>query len=184
LAMLALLGALPVLYLCARVERAFDCTESQRMSLPANVVQALRADQRPLTFTMWLDREDGRRAQVERDALAKLRLARPDIRVERPLDELGSSALEARGDQYGRIVLRVGTTERETRSTSRRELLVLIFEAMGRSFPDWRQSSYPGYPFAARRAQRGFLVFVAYALVPALHFLLGWMLTRSRRRLV
>jgi ABC-type transport system involved in multi-copper enzyme maturation permease subunit len=181
---LALAGALVALYFFGHEQRAYDCSESRRMSLPGNVVQALREDQRPITLTVWLDREDGRRTQVERDALAKLRLARPDMRAETPLDDLGSSTLGAHGDEYGRIVVRVGTNERETRSTSRRELLVLIFEAMERPFPDWSQPSYPGYPFVARGGLRTLLVTFAYAVLPLLHIVLGWMLTRPQRRLV
>jgi hypothetical protein len=182
IAALALASALPFLYWSGHVKRAFDCTESERMSLPGNVVQALRADNRAMSVTLWLDREDGRRAQLERDGLAKLLLARPDVHVETPLDALGSSALDARPEDYGRIVIRVGSVQRETRSTSRRELLVLVFEAMGRPFPPWTQPTYAGYPLVARGSARLVLVALAYVLVPSSHFLLGWLLTRPRRR--
>jgi hypothetical protein len=181
-AALALTSALPLLYWFGHMERAFDCSESQRMSLPPDVVAALRADPRPIRLTLWLDREDGRRTQLERDGLAKLLLARPDVRVEMPLDGLGSSALNARKEDYGRIMLRVGTSERETRSTSRRELLVLIFEALGKPLPRWSQPTYPGYPLVVHGSARSVLVTIAYAVLPLSHFLLAWLLTRSRRK--
>jgi hypothetical protein len=67
-----------------RVQWAFDVTELRRGSLPPAVGAALRALPANLQLVVWLDRDDARRRQLESDALAKLRLARPDLQVRNP----------------------------------------------------------------------------------------------------
>jgi len=78
-------------------------------------------------------------------------------------------------------VIRVGNESRETRSTSRREIVTLLFEAAGQPLPDWSQPSYPGYPLVLDGG-RGILVrALAYGVVPGALLLLGLVLTRRRR---
>jgi hypothetical protein len=162
------------------VHRAHDWTELARASLPPAAVTELRALSEPIELEVWLDREDSRRRQLERDALAKLRLARSDIRIVMPLDDTGRSPL-AHDDQYGRVVIRVGNQVRETRSASRRELTTLIFDAAGRPLPDWSQSAYPGYPLVVDGWRRSVLRGFAYLGIPGIFLSIGWVVTRRRR---
>jgi len=171
-----------VLWGVGRVQGGADCSEARRASLPPGVVQALRGLDAPLRFELFLDRDDGRRAQVERDALSKLLLARPDLVVDTPLDGREAPREGVRDDGYGRIVVHVGTATRETRSTSRRELTTLVFETAGLTLPPWDQPVYPGYPVVIDGAARTAAASLSYLLLPAGVLLLGWRATRIRRR--
>jgi hypothetical protein len=161
-----------------RVRRQFDLTEDGRASLPPAVVRELRALRGPLRLEVWLDRDDARRRQLESDTVAKLRLARPDIDVDAPTDRQADVAEVERGDAYGRIVVHVGAATRETRSTSRREIVTLLFEAAERPLPDWSQAEYPGYPLVVRGARRSALVALAYLGIPLALASSGWLVGR------
>jgi hypothetical protein len=174
-------GMLIVLWLAAHVHRAYDWSEERRASLPPAAVAGLRAFEGPIRVEVWFDRDDGRRKQLERDVLAKLRMARPDAAIVTPLDERGAQ-LGERDPAYGRVVLRAGGGVRETRSTSRREVTFLLFEAAGLPLPDWSQPAYPGYPWVAEGARRSMLLALAYALLPGLFLGMGWWMTRRKRR--
>ena len=162
------------------VRRGFDWSEQRRASLPPAAVEALRRLESPISMDVFLDRDDSRRRQIESDALAKLLLARPDVGIRMPLDE-SANALEAQRDSdYGRIVVRVGDAVRETRSTSRRELITLIFDAAGKKLPDWAQSAYPGYPIVFDGMRRRLLGLLAYFGLPLAFALVGVGLTHGR----
>jgi ABC-2 type transport system permease protein len=170
---------------CASVQglqRGLDFTELRRASLPPGVIRALRALPTAPLLEVWLDRDDARRHQLESDALAKLELARPDLELRAPLDARAAPIEGEREPGYGRIIVRVGRTARETYSTSRRELVTLIFEAAGRPPPDFSQHEYPGYPKTFEGGARSLAVFVAYFGLPSTLLMLGWLCTRSRRR--
>lgn len=163
-----------------RVRRGYDWTEERRASLPPAVVSALRTIPSPIAVDVFLDRDDSRRRQLEADTLTKLVLARPDVVLTFPLDQ-HPAALAMHEEGYGRIVLRVGERRRETRSTSRRELITLILEAAGTSSPDWATPPYPGYPHVVEGARRSVVLVAAYGLFPLA--LLGAGLALSRRRI-
>lgn len=170
---------------CALVHRLpwrFDLTEAHRQSLPPAAVIGLRALGEPLSIEVYLDQDDARRRQLEADVLTKLRLARPDLKVEYPLDGREAPAEGERDESYGRLLLHVGPKNVVTYSTSRRELVTLIFEATGRPLPDWRQPEYAGYPLVISGYPRTALLAIAYAGLPGTLLLVGWLVTRSKRR--
>jgi hypothetical protein len=161
--------------------RAYDLTETHRLSLPPAAASALRGLPRPIRLDVYLDRDDSRRRQLESDVLAKLQLARSDIDIEMPLD--GRVATEAaRDEDYGRIVIRVGSAERTTISAGRKEIVTQIFEAAGRALPDWSQPEYEGYPLVVQGGKRTALAALAYGGLPLSLVIVGWFVTRSRRR--
>jgi hypothetical protein len=163
-------------------ERGYDWSEQRRASLPPPVVDALRALPSPIRLEVFLDREDGRRVQLNQDALSKLRLARPDLNIEAPLDRTASPQPGVREQGYGRIVVHVGREARETRSTNRRELVGLIFEAAGQPPPDFSQPPYPGFPIVIEGQARSVAVAWAYLVQPLIIIIIGWFATRIRRR--
>jgi hypothetical protein len=161
------------------IRRAYDWTEARRASLPPAAVEALRRIPVTIAIDVWLDRDDSRRRQLEGDVLAKLTLARSDVVIRMPLDERATLGLQRDAD-YGRIVVRVGDRARETRSTSRREIVTLIFDAIGEPLPDWSQAPYPGFPTNIEGPRRVWLAVAAYALVPLAFAAAGLLLTRRR----
>ena len=183
LAVLLILFATTLLMRFAgQVPRAFDCTEGKRASLPPAAEAALRAVPMPIALTVFLDRDDARRRQIEQDVLSKLRLARPDVRVTYPPDRITASTEAARDEGYGRILVCAGVQCKETYSASRKELVTLIFEAANQPLPDWSQPSYPGYPLVIEGRARSALLWGAYVAIPALFCGLGLWMTIPRRR--
>jgi hypothetical protein len=144
------------------------------------VVEGLRALPGPIELDVYLDRDDSRRRQIESDVLQKISLARPDVRIAMPLDERAQPGEGEREGGYGRVVLRAGGGVRETRSTSRREWVTLLFEAAGRAAPDWSQPSYPGFPVVIEGARRACLLAIAYVLVPLAFVVTGLRLSPRR----
>jgi hypothetical protein len=181
LTLLVLIVWLPCCALLGSWQRAYDCTETRRMSLPPAAEAALRARNGPLRLTLWLERDDARRTQLERDVLAKLRLARPDLEVDTPLDDPARATGMQHGVDYGWIEIHAGASVRRTRSTSRKELTTLVFEALGEPLPAWSQSVYPGYPWIPSPSNRTVLALLAYALLPLACASMGAVLTRWRR---
>lgn len=165
-----------------RLHRRYDWSEERRASLPPDVASSLAEIDAPIRLELFLDRDDSRRRQLEGDVLAKLALARPDVEVQAPLDHPASTSQASRDAGYGRIVIHVGDSVRETRSTSRREIVTLIFEAAARPIPAWSQPPYSGYPVVVDGARRAFLVGLAYGAFPGAFLLVGWLVTKRGRR--
>jgi hypothetical protein len=175
-----LLGAALIMAGVARIRRAYDWTEERRASLPPLVVERLRQIRDPIEVDVHLDRDDSRRRQLESDVLEKLTLARPDTVVRTPLDSVEEVQEGQRDDAYGRIVIRTGGGARETRSTSRREIVTLIFESAGTPLPDWSQPQYPGFPAVIDGPSRRLLVAIAYAGLPLALLVVGLCLSQRR----
>ena len=165
-----------------RLPGAWDGSEARRQSLPPAAVRELRLLPGRLALTVSLDREDGRRVRLESDTLAKLRLARPDLDVRFPQDEAGVLSAPAPETGYGRVRIQLGDRSVETTSTSRRELVTLIFELAGRPLPDWTQPEYPGYPLVVAGGRRGAVLLASYVAMPLLCLAVGAAATRRRSR--
>ncbi len=166
---------------CAhRVQRIADATEARRASLPRAAARELAALPGRLRVEVWLDRDDARRRQLESDTLAKLRIARPDLEIVSVLDERAAPAEGEREPGYGRVIVEINGARRETFSTSRKEIVTLIFEAAGGTLPDWSQPEYPGYPLVIEGAKRRVVLAIAYLLIPGLLLLPGYLRRRKR----
>jgi ABC-2 type transport system permease protein len=165
-----------------QAERAWDVSEAHRHSLPPAAVRELPTLSGPLVITANLDREDSRRRQLESDTLAKLRLARPDLRVRFPPDERSAPAAFETGDRYGRLAIQLGARTAETTSTSRREIVTLIFDLAGRPLPDWTQPEYQGFPLVVEGGARRMVLLVSYLGLPLLLLVTGAALTFNRRK--
>lgn len=177
-----LLTTMLAMRLGGQVPRAFDCTELRRASLPPAAARALAALPLPLSVTVRLDRDDARRRQLELDVLSKLRLARPDVRMRFPLDDRAAASEATRDEDYGRIEVCAGTQCKETYSASRKELVTLLFEAAGKTLPDWTQPEYLGYPLVVEGRRRTLVLWLSYGLGPGALVALGLWVTRRRRR--
>lgn len=162
--------------------RGYDWSEERRSSLPPDVVRRLRALDGPVALEVEMDLDDSRRRQLEADVLAKLRLARPDLEVRFPLDERVAFSPAGREDRYGTIRVSVAGTTRETRSTSRKELVTLLFDAARQPQPDYSAPSYPGYPLVVEGRARTATLLLAYGILPCAIVLSGIWITRRRHR--
>ncbi|HKO94724.1 MAG TPA: hypothetical protein VJU61_26395 [Polyangiaceae bacterium] len=163
--------------------RALDLSEQRRASLPPDIVAALRRLAGPISVDVFLDRDDSRRRQLELDVLSRLRLARPDLLIQMPLDEASEVAEGQHGGEdaeYGRIVVRAGAATRETRSSSGREIVRVIFEAAAQEMPAWAPLAYPGFPIVVSGALRRGLGLLAYLGLPSCLVLMGLALTHGR----
>jgi hypothetical protein len=162
------------------MRRIVDLTEGSRASLAPAVEHAIRALPRPLALDLYFDADDARRRELETDALARLRIARPDLIVRTPLDDRDAPSEGDREEGYGRIVVHVGDAVHETTST--KDLAATILETAGHAPVDDARPDYPGYPVVLDGARRKAAVALAYGGLPLALLATGFWVTRSPRR--
>lgn len=160
----------------------WDLSDAQRATFPAGVRDALRGLPGPIELDIHLDRDDSRRPPLERDVLRRLQLARVDVAIRFPLDEVADPSTAVHGREYGEIEIRVGAATVTTFSTSRKEIVERIFEAAGQKLVAWEYSSYPGYPRVIEGAERRTLALLAYLVLPLGCAAAGVLMLRRSRR--
>ena len=160
----------------------WDTSDARRWSFPPELQRALQDLPGPIELDVYLDREDSRRVQLERDVLRRLELCRPDAEIRFPIDEAVDPLLAVRDEDYGKLEIRVGGGATQTWSTSRKEVVERIFEAAGQKLGAWEYSSYPGYPRVVEGAERAMLGWLAYLALPLCCAAVGlWTMRRGRR---
>lgn len=128
---------------------SWDASENRRHSFPPAEMAALARIAAPLTVTVRLTPEDPRLLDLERNVLDKLARVMPGITI-RVVG--GDGAMGTPGeDRYGLIEFDLappaGARHAETRSTSPREILPLIFALAGVApAAEAASPDYPGYP--------------------------------------
>lgn len=165
--------ALAVGWLAHATALSWDISDNRRHSFPPAESAALARIVAPLAVTVHLSPEDPRLTDLERNVLDKLKrnMRGIDVRIR------GASGLFAavQADRYGLIELDLtlpnGPRHAETRSTSPREILPLIFELAG-TVPDSGApiTAYPGYPLVTDARAASLWFFLG---LPAL-IALGW----------
>jgi len=164
------------------IRGGWDTSDARRWSFPPELQAALQALPGPIELDVYLDREDGRRVQLERDVLRRLQLARPDAEIRFPIDEAVDPLLAVRDEDYGKLEIRVAGASTTTWSTSRKEVVEQIFEVAGERLGAWEYSSYPGYPLVIEGSERHTLGWLAYLALPLGCVVVGlWTVRRSRR---
>lgn len=150
-----------------------DASENQRHSFPPAEAVALAGISAPLAVTVHLAPEDPRLTDLERNVLEKLARAMPELAVS--VVGAGGAFAAPDEDRYGLIEFDLaapdGVRHAQTRSTSAREILPLIFGLAGiapAAVPS--APGYPGYPLVADAQAAGVWFFL---LLPALTGL-GW----------
>lgn len=166
---LLVVGAVAVI---SATTRSADVSEDRRHSFAPAQEQALATLAEPLRITAHLAPDDPRLTDLERNVLNKLGRSVPDMRVA----VTGASSLFAaqEEDNYGLIELEYAGRKTETRSTSPREILPLLWGLAGIPPPSADAPAYPGYPLEAA-TQAANLWF--YLLLPVL-IGLGWWRTQ------
>jgi ABC-2 type transport system permease protein len=138
-----------VLGLATQIKLTFDVTENRRNSFPAADQHLLAALAQPLVVTVNLAPEDPRYADLQRNVLAKLERAMPNVSI-RLASGRQSQAASAGQDRYGEVEYAFGARSDVSRSTSPREILPMLYGLAGVSPPAPAPGSdYPGYPLVA-----------------------------------
>jgi ABC-2 family transporter len=137
--------------LATQLKFTFDLTEDRRNSFPAADQRLLASLAQPLAVTVHLAREDPRYADLQRNVLAKLERAMPNVSIGLA-GERQSLPTNAGEDRYGEVEYTYGGRLDVSRSTSPREILPMLYGLAAVSPPaPTPGSDYPGYPLVASR---------------------------------
>lgn len=131
---------------------SWDATENRRHSFAPADETVLAGITTPLVVTVHLTPDDPRLTDLERNVLDKLKRVMPNLTVR--IIGTGGVFAAAGEDRYGLIELDLDTLQgrrhAETRSTSPREILPLIYGLAGTApAPGSGPPAYPGYPLVA-----------------------------------
>jgi ABC-2 type transport system permease protein len=103
----------------------------------------------PLVVTVHLAPEDPRYADLQRNVLAKLERAMPNVSI-RLADGRQNPRTNAGDDSYGEVEYAYGSRSDISRSSSPREILPLLYGLAGISSPAPASAGdFPGYPLVA-----------------------------------
>ena len=173
--LVCVLAAAVVLGLATQIRFTVDVTEDQRNSFSVADQRALAKLAEPLDVTVHLAPEDPRYADLQRNVLAKLDRAMPNVSV-RLAGGRQTPATNSGDDSYGEVEYAYANRSDISRSTSPREILPLIYGLAGVSPPAPASGGdYPGYPLAAN----GLVVLIWFFCGLPLCIALAWW--RSRR---
>ena len=161
---------------------SLDATENRRHSFAPADERTLATVAAPLRLTVYLSPEDPRLTDLERNVLNKLDRALPNLErrvlgtgvaFATPSADPGADQGE---DRYGLIELDYQGRRAQTRSTSPREILPLIYDLAGVTPETGTEApTYPGYPLIASGSPAALWF---YLLLPAL-IGLGWWTQRD-----
>jgi ABC-2 type transport system permease protein len=139
-----------VLGLATQIRLSIDLTEDQRNSFPVADQRLLVKLKEPLIVTVHLAPEDPRYTDLQRNVLAKLERAMPNVSI-RLAGGRQTPASNPADDRYGEVGYTYGGRSDISRSTSPREILPLLYSLAGISPPaSGSGGDYPGYPLVAR----------------------------------
>jgi ABC-2 type transport system permease protein len=173
--LVCVLSAAIVLGLATQIRFSVDVTEDQRNSFPVTDQRFLAKLAEPLVVTVHLAPEDPRYADLQRNVLAKLDRAMPNVSV-RLAGGRQTPATNSADDSYGEVEYAYANRSDISRSTSPREILPLLYGLAGASPPAPASGGdYPGYPLAAN----GQVVLIWFFCGLPLCIALAWW--RSRR---
>jgi hypothetical protein len=161
---------------CALATPSWDNSESRSNSFPEADERALRRIHGPLRIDVHLAPEDGRRLELERQALSKLRRAMPKVEV-RYLSSTSIGLFEQTGAGYGEIWYDLGGRRTMSRVTTTEGVLESIYSLANVTPPAENDAAvFRGHPLAVTAKGAGTLF---YGVWPGL-FLAGGILVRRR----
>ncbi|MBV9599748.1 MAG: cupredoxin domain-containing protein [Chloroflexi bacterium] len=171
---IALTVAIASMVLVIRFPAYADISENRRNSFNPADERALRALDQVLHVTVYLAPTDSRRQDLEINVLSKLQRIVPHMVMDEP--DAGTSGLfgGTPSDTYGKVQFDYAGQSVQSRATSAREILPLIYGLAGEQVTPDPVLAYPGYILVADA--RG-LVWWFYILLPALAFA-GWRLSQ------
>jgi ABC-2 type transport system permease protein len=160
----------------AQVRLTVDVTEDRRNSFPLADQELLATLRLPLLATVHMAPEDPRYADLQRNVLAKLERAMPNVSVTLAGPRQGFSSGSS-DESYGEVEYVYSNRSDISRSTSPREILPLVYALAGVSPPSPTPGGeYPGYPLVASAEVALFWFFGG---LPLLIVLCWWWIRRS-----
>jgi len=170
-------GAVAI-FACTFVRANWDLSESRQNSFSREDEAALRQITMPLRIEAHLAPQDGRRADLERQTLSKLRRIMPDMQINY-ISATSIGLFEQTAEHYGEVWYEMGGRRILNRLTTPEAVLDTIFEVANVKPPDERDDSvFPGYPLAAPPAGAA-LVF--YGIWPVLTGAAAFFVLRRNR---
>lgn len=172
------LGVIAVLVIaaCSRVKTSWDLSENRMNSFPEVDEQALRKIQTPLRIEAHLAPEDPRRADLERQALSKLRRVMPSVQVEYA-SATSIGLFEQTSPHYGEIWYDLGGKKEMSRITTAEGVLETIYSLSSVKRPTENDESvFRGHPLAV--PPRGAAI-VFYGVWPAIVLIAVILIRRS-----
>jgi hypothetical protein len=161
---------------CTLATLSWDNSESRSNSFPEADERALRRIHGPLRIDVHLAPEDGRRVELERQALSKLRRAMPQVEV-RYLSSTSIGLFEQTSAGYGEIWYDLGGRRSMSRVTTAEGVLESIYSLANVTPPAENDATvFRGHPLAVTAKGAGTLF---YGVWPGL-FLAGGILVRRR----
>ena len=173
------LATAAALTLATQIGLSVDVTQDRRNSFPVADQRLLATLKLPLVVRVNLIPEDPRYLDLQRNVLAKLDRAMPNVSI--VLAQSGRNPASNSADSaYGEVEYTYGGRSDVSRSTSPREILPLLYALASVPTPaPGPGDEYPGYPLIAR-ADAALLWFVAG--LPLL-IALGWWWSRRAPRM-
>src|SRR6266436_7466770 len=124
--MVCIVAVAIVLGLATQIRLSIDLTEDQRNSFPVADQRLLALLAGPLNVTVHLAPEDPRYADLQRNVLAKLERAMPNVSI-RLAAGRQTPATNSGDDSYGEVEYAYANRSDISRSTSPREILPLLY---------------------------------------------------------
>ncbi len=143
------IATVAALAIATQIRKSVDVTEDRRNSFPPADQRLLATLRLPLVVTVHLAPEDPRYVDLQRNVLAKLERAMPNVSVVLAGSRRDFSD-KSPDNAYGEIEYVYGNRSDVSRSTSPREILPLLYALAGTqpSAPA-PGGDYPGYPLVA-----------------------------------
>jgi hypothetical protein len=148
LSTLCILASAAALGAASLVRSSVDVSEDRRNSFPTGDQATLTSMAEPLMVTVHLASEDPRYADLQRNVLAKLGRAMPNVAVR--LAQGHQTLIGNSPDQvYGEVEYAYGSRSDISSSTSPSEILPLLYGLAGVRPAPSAVTEYPGYPLVA-----------------------------------
>jgi ABC-type transport system involved in multi-copper enzyme maturation permease subunit len=177
---LALVAAAILIGGAAQAKTVLDLTPDRRNSFPLADEKLLGQLQERLLVTVHMAASDPRLVDLDRKVLARLKRVMPRVTI-RIAEPATASLLGAVGNEdYGVIVLSYHGKSATTRSTGAGEILPMLYELAGVSFPARGAGpDEPGYPLVADASNAA----VWFYGVQPLAFAAAWWVFAGNRRI-
>ena len=169
------LATVAALGVATKIGKIVDVAEDRRNSFSSADERLLATLRQPLVVTVKLAVEDPRYVDLQRNVLAKLERAMPDVSI---VLASGRQDFATKPDAYGEIEYVYGNRSDSSRSTSPREILPLLYALAGTSPPTHAPPAeeYSGYPLITSADA------TLFWFLGALPLLIVFAWRRSRRR--